>query len=123
MSVENWPANVNKRILRNPTSWSMLNKVVEDKTLSGKTKRRLANSLSKQSFSVKMRFSYDEFVRFKNWYENNIKYGLNKFYFPQIDDVDGEKNDVAYQFAAGSEPKISNPSGKNIDVTMTWERV
>ena len=91
--------------------------------MSGKTKRMLYASKMKKPFTVKMRFTYNEYTAFKNWYENSCFNGLYSFNYPTIDQFSGTVTDKEYQFVAGSAPQYSNPSGKYIDCSMQWEEV
>lgn len=120
MAVQ-WNENVNKRILRDGTSWSNIAGFKSDETRSGKTKRRSYHSLEKRQFSVKMRFSLGEYTIFNNWYKNTLKQGLLAFEFPKIDSTSGSL--VVYRFTADGSPQFSNPSGDLIDCTMKWEEV
>lgn len=79
-------------------------------------------SLAKRPFTVKMLFSYDEYLIFTEWYNNTCYKGLYSFAYPTIDRF-GVKTDKEYQFVAGTAPQYSNPSGKNIECTMSWEEV
>lgn len=114
-----FPDGVRKRILRDGTSWSSINAVKEDKTRSGKPKRMLYASMGSRQFTVKMRFTYDEYLIFDSWYNHECYKGLNSFAFPQIDRIGGDEKE--YRFVAGSEPSYSNTSGKIIECSMTWE--
>lgn len=131
-----FPNGIRKRILRDGASWSNVNAVKEDKTRSGKTKRMLYASMTKRQFSVKMRFTYDEYLIFNDWWENECYYGLNSFGFPQVDKPYNKeianagtggttipKGWKEYRFVAGSSPQFSNPSGVIFDCTMQWEEV
>lgn len=105
-------------------SWGEISGFIEDKTRSGKVKRRLATTQAKRQFSVKMNFSYEQYVSFRNWYQNNIKYGLKSFGFPNLDKVGHDTEDIKeYRFVSSGSPKYSNPSGKIVQCTMTWEEV
>lgn len=81
----------------------------------------LAYSMAKKPFSVKMRFTYEEYLIFDNWYNNVCYKGLNSFAFPQIDRINGTEKE--YRFVEGSAPQYSNPSGKYIECSMQWEEV
>ena len=78
--------------------------------------------MAKKPFSVKMHFTYDEYVLFDTWYNEVCYKGLNSFSFPRIDSTDKTVN-KEYRFVAGSAPKYSNPSGKIIECSMEWEEV
>lgn len=119
--AENWSSSVNKKVLRDGASWSSVQGFIENESLSGKTVRRLAHSMGKRKFSVKMRFTISEYNSFIDWYNNTIFYGSQSFMFPQIDAINGD--DKEYRFANGGEPKFSNPSGKIIECDMEWEEV
>ena len=116
-----WADGVNTKILRNGTSWNDVVGFKEYKTLSGKPKRRIANSFAKRPFTVKMRFSVDEYKLFEEWWNDKCLRGINSFAFPMVD------NDVVtyreYQFASNGAPKYSNNKGKFIDCAMVWEEV
>lgn len=117
-----FPNGIRKRILRNGSSWGEVSGFKEDKTLSGKPKRIMCASMTKRPFLVKMLFTYDEYLIFTDWYNNTCYKGLYSFSFPTVDRF-GVKSNKEYQFAAGSAPQYSNPSGKNIECTMQWEEV
>lgn len=116
-----WLESVNTRVLRNGTSWNEVQGFITDITRSGKTKRRLASSMQKQTFTVKFLFSLAEYTDFRNWYKNTILYGSRSFLFPEIDSQSGSY--VEYQIAEGGSPQYSNPTGDKIECTMKWERV
>ena len=81
----------------------------------------LAYSMAKRPFSVKMRFTYAEYLLFDEWYNNTLTgcaKGLNSFAFPQIDRIGG--SDKEYRFVAGQAPQYSNVSGNIIDCSMQW---
>lgn len=94
---------------------------VEDMTRSGKAKRRLANTQQKRTFTVKFRFDMTEYSYFVSWYNNDIRKGLFSFGFPQIDSTGTTIKE--YRISANGSPKVSNPSGDMVDVTMEWEEV
>lgn len=121
MTVD-WSSGVNNKILRSGTSWSEQIKFIEDKTRSGKTKRRLAHSLAKRSFLVKMRFTVLEYENFTSWYNNTTMGGLYPFRFPMIDQ-EGHTTTKVYQFASNGEPQYANISGDMIECTMGWQEV
>ena len=116
-----WDSNVNKRILRDGTSWSNIVGFKSDETRSGKTKRRSYHSQEKRQFSIKMRFTVEEYMYFSNWYKNTIKQGLYAFEFPKIDSI--SETLVVYRFTTDGSPQFTNPSGDIIDCTMKWEEV
>lgn len=112
------------KVLRNGTNWSEIEGFIEDKTRSGKGKRRLSASQSKRQFNVKIRFKFEEQQRFSAWYQNECRYGLYSFGYPRIDEVGHNTSHIReYRFAKGGQPKYSNPSGNLIDCTMVWEEV
>lgn len=120
--VKSFPAGINKRILRDGTSWQNSVKFIEDETMSGKRKRRLSATQEKKSFSVKMRFTENEYQIFDQWFTDTLKSGLYSFYFPQIDrSVD--KPYRIYRFTKDGSPQYSNPGGKLFDVSMKWEEM
>lgn len=121
MTVVEWPEGVNKKILRNGTSWSGITGFKEDETRSGKRKRRLYASMENAPFSVSMRFRIEEYSLFKEWYRTKCRFGLYAFYFPRIDSVGGER--YIYRFAVDGAPSCSNPDGKFVAVGMKWEEV
>lgn len=120
MIVVNWDNRVNKRILRNGTSWSEPESFIEDETRSGKKKRRLYKSLANRTFSVSMRFTLEEYEYFREWYEYVCKKGFYAFYFPKVDSDDKTVVSV-YRFTSDGLPSYSNSSGKNIECSMKWE--
>lgn len=116
--AEAWATGVNQKV-RRETTWSEIQGFISDPTLSGKTKRRMASSMAKRPFEVSMLFTYEEYLLFSYWYQNDIKFGTLSFEFPIIDGSGtGE-----YRFADGGAPHYSNESGKLIKCTMTWEEV
>lgn len=116
-----WNEQINKKVLRSGASWGEQEGFIEDKTLSGKPKRRLAHCMAREQISVTMRFNQDEYQLFRLWYKNTLNHGMYSFYFPEIDVIGGQN--VVYQFAVGGTPKYSNPSGDIVEAQMTWERV
>ena len=114
-----WATNVNQKILRDGSSWNEIDGFIEDPTLSGKKKRRMAHSMAKRTFSVTLNMTYTEYASFKTWYEETIKYGTLSFAFPKID---GSGNGE-YIFASGGAPKYTNSSGQIISCNMVWEEV
>lgn len=122
MITINWAEGVNKRVLRNGTEWEATNGFIEDETMSGKKKRRIAHNQKKRPFTVSMRFTLAEYTLFDNWWNTSCRKGLYAFRFPRIDAISDTDNAV-YQFADGSAPKYSNPSGDLINCSMEWEEV
>lgn len=116
-----WPEGVNKKARRNGTNWDLPNGVIEDKTRSGKKKRRLATSFEKSAFSVSFIFTLKEYRIFKVWWKDVCRFGFYSFAFPCVDDNTGELKE--YRFIAGSRPKEINESGDKITVQMEWEEV
>lgn len=122
MEIKTWATGVNTRVLRDGSNWTETVGFIEDKTMSGKRKRRLAYYSEKRPFTVKMRFTFDEYLIFRNWYENVLKKGFFSFYFPKIDEP--SSNTLGrYRFVADGKPQFSNPSGKLVDATMKWEEL
>lgn len=122
MTTINWKSEINSKVLRNGTSWNEICGFISDTTRSGKAKRRLAHSMGKRTFSVKMRFTIPEYELFKQWYRSDLLYGANSFIFPHaVDEVDGIENATEYRFTSGSSPKYTNNSADYIDVSMEWE--
>lgn len=122
MATVSWDSRVNTRVLRSGTSWSDATLFIEDETKSGKTKRRLAHSQSKRSFSVSMRLSPEEYEYFRIWFKETTFGGLYPFTFPRIDSVDPDET-AEYRFTSDGAPSYSNPGGRMIDVSMEWEEV
>lgn len=120
MTVD-WIDGVNKRVQRNGTSWQDIQGFICDKTRSGKQKRRLSASQEKKQYNVSFIFNYKEYLLFSDWYRNTLRYGLHSFYFPKIDEINGDNTE--YRFADGGSPQYENTSGKIIKVTMIWEEV
>ena len=79
-------------------------------------------SMAKKPFTVKMHFTYNEYILFDNWYNSasGCAKGVNSFAFPTIDRLSGESE---YRFVAGTSPRYSNPSGRIIECSMQWEEV
>jgi len=119
--IVSWSTYVNTKILRS-TTWEETDGFIQDKTRSGKQKRRGAFSQEKRPFNVRMRMSESEYQYFHSWYVNTTKKGVYSFYFPVID-AENKTTYKTYRFAEGGAPKYSNPSGIMIDVSMEWEEV
>lgn len=115
--IVNWASGVNTKILRNGTSWSEVQKYIQDQTRSGKIKRRMYHSQAKKTFSVKMRFTPTEYETFKVWFEDTLMNGLYDFNFKQIDQY-GHTTDKVYRFS--TVPQYNAVSGNNIEVSMEW---
>ena len=119
MSVS-WDSNVNTKVLRNGTDWGEAEKIIEDKTRSGKVKRRFAYSCEKRKFNVSFKFTMAEYLAFREWFEEDIHGGMYTFSFPKIDSLDKTVMQD-YKISKGGFPKYSNESGKIIKCSMTWE--
>ncbi len=119
MTVD-WSVYVNKKVLRDGTDWGEAEKIIEDKTRSGKVKRRFAYSCEKRKFSVAFKFTMIEYNAFRDWFENDLHCGMNSFSFPKIDSLDKSIMKV-YKICKGGFPKYSNQSGKIMKCSMTWE--
>ena len=117
-----WASGVNTIIRRSGSTWNEVEGFIEDESLSGKTKRRIAHSMGKRPFSVVMQFSFSEYETFTQWYNETCRRGAYSFSFPQIDKT-GTVQNKEYRFAQGGQPSYSNPSSTTIDCTMTWEEV
>ena len=118
----NWDSNVNTRVLRIGTDWNEPETIIEDKTRSGKPKRRLAYSSEPRKFNVAFKFTTSEYDSFRTWFRDYLRKGMNSFNFPKVDSVD-KTTMQEYQIAKGGFPKYSNESGKIIKCTMVWEEV
>lgn len=118
----NWDSNVNTRVMRNGTDWSEPETIIEDKTRSGKPKRRLAFSSERRKFNVAFKFNTDEYSAFRTWFVDYLRKGMNSFNFPKVDSLDKTVMQE-YLIAKGGFPKYSNESGKIIRCTMIWEEV
>ena len=116
-----WSNNVNKRILKNGTSWNDNVGFTEKKTLSGKPKRIRSNTFQKRPFQVKMLFTLTEYLYFLDWWKNDCEEGFNSFAFPCVDDNSGIFKE--YQFAVDGAPRYVNVSADKIECTMKWEEV
>ena len=124
MITVNWASTVNMRILRNGTSWESKSGFLEDTSLSGKTKRRIAHSMEKRVFAVTMRFTLSEYTDFESWYNTVCRKGVYAFTFPRIDAINqNDTPNAIYRFVNGSAPKYSNPSGDLVECAMEWEEV
>ena len=117
-----WADGVNKKVLRDGNDWGEPETIIEDKTRSGKQKRRLYASCSKREFKVAFNFNMTEYTNFRNWFETTLKKGMYSFNFPQIDSLDKTVT-KEYRIKVGGFPRYNNTSGKNIKCTMTWEEV
>lgn len=120
MIVE-WDSDLPTKIYREGSSWEETEGFIQDKTKSGKMKRRGAFSQLKRPFAVKMRFTDEQYHIFHEWYETETKKGVYSFHFPQIDSSD-KSILKTYRFAEGGAPKYS-PNNQYLDVTMKWEEV
>lgn len=120
--VCNWDERINKRVLRNGSSWEDNVGFIEDKTMSGKPRRRLAHCMEREKYAVSFRFNHYEYKLFRQWYKNTLLFGMYPFYFPEIDVIGGGQNAI-YQITSDGAPKYDNPSGDLIEVQMTWEKV
>ena len=118
--AENWCSGVNIKVLRN-SDWQEPVKIIEDKTRSGKQKRRYYASNSKRLFNVTMRFTLSEYELFRTWYEEDIKCGMYSFLFPKIDS--STKPLTEYRISQSGTPKYQNISGDIIECGMVWEEV
>ena len=115
-----WSSEVNQKVLRNGNGWEEPETVIEDKTRSGKQKRRLYSSSEKRTFQVSFNFNMDEYNAFRTWVKYSIRKGALSFEFPQIDSTD--KTVMAeYRMKKGGFPKYSNESGTVINCKMVWE--
>ena len=114
-----WSSSVNQIIRRDGTSWGEIEGFISDRTLSGKTKRRMSASMAKRPFAVTMIFTKTEYDSFSYWYHNDLKFGTLSFNFPKIE---GSGN-AEYRIAEGGAPQYSNTSGDKIQCTMTWEEM
>lgn len=116
-----WHRKINQKVRRDGTSWNEISGFIEDKTKSGKVKRRLANSKEKRTFSVKFIFTFEEYELFSEWYQKTILYGSKSFMFPKIDSE--TKEYVEYRITNDGVPSYSNRSGKLIECSMKWEEI
>lgn len=116
-----WCEDVNTTILRDGTNWEQRQGFISDTTRSGKSKRRMAHYMGHKPFTVKMRFTEQEYHAFDTWFETECCYGANSFRFPKID-KSGQKVFEEYQFADGGYPKYINVGGNSIECTMQWEK-
>ena len=117
-----WDSNVNQKVLRSGTGWEEPVTIIEDKTRSGKVKRRFAHSCENRTFSVAFNFTLDEYDDFRTWFETTTRCGMYSFYFPQIDGIDKTVL-KEYRITKNGFPKYSNESGKIIKCSMTWEEL
>lgn len=122
MTDINWSPYVNKTLLRDGASWSEPETMIEDKTRSGKQKRRMFHSMEKRTFTVAFNFTLEEYNYFRTWFTDVLKKGMYSFNFPQIDNIDKTVM-KEYRIKAGGYPKYSNKTGQWINCTMTWEEV
>ena len=116
-----WDERINKKVLRSGAGWGEQEGFIEDKTMSGKPRRRLAHTMVREQITLTLRLNQTEYKLFRKWYKETLLLGMYPFYFPEIDVIGGQ--DVVYQFAVNGVPKYSNPSGDLIDAQMTWEKV
>lgn len=114
-----WDSHVNTKVLRDGSSWGEIDGFIEDGTLSGKKKRRMAHSLASRQYTVQLNMTYEEYAYFKAWYRNDIKFGSLSFEFPNIDGSGTNE----YRFVSGGAPRYTNQSGQIISCSMVWEEV
>lgn len=108
------------KILRS-TSWNTPLRIIGDDTRSGFARVRMAHSGSKQTYSVTLQMNEEDSVKFKRWFLNDDLSGLNPFYLPKIDRVNGE--DTVYRFIPGTDLKWSNTAGDILEVTFDLEEL
>lgn len=121
MIVKNYPEIINNRVLKNGTSWNFRKGFISDKTKSGKVKRRIANSMERQVYTLSINFPYEEYIIFNKWYEEELKNGVYPFYFDDIEKIESEKQ--VYQFTDDGCPQISNRYGNILSISMKWEKI
>ena len=121
MTEINWSPYVNTTVYRDGADWQEPVKIIEDRTRSGKQKRRYYASNTKRTFNIKMKFSMVEYEAFRNWFENTIRSGMYSFMFPQIDSI--SKPLKEYRISASGFPKYSNITADKIQCTMVLEEV
>jgi hypothetical protein len=115
-----WPDGVNKKILRS-SSWNLPLGVISDQMRSGKSKTRAGLVKSPMSLSVTMNMKLEEYLVFRNWFNNALRRGVFSFAFPQIDNNTGTIKE--YRFAPDANISIKNPSGDIIELSMQWEEL
>lgn len=114
-----WPDGVNKYVLREST-WELPVGYIEDKTRSGKKKRRAAFSQEPEVFKCVMHMTRQEYIWFKDWYNLACRRGVMSFPLPRIDGgVDAPE--VEYQFSGNI--SVSNPGGDVVKLSFTLEEV
>ena len=120
MTDINWSPNVNKKVLRDGNDWGEPETIIEDKTRSGKQKRRLYASSTKREFKVAFNFNMSEYSNFRNWFKTVLKKGMYSFNFPMIDSIDKSVM-KEYRIKVGGFPRYQNVNGQIVKCTMTWE--
>lgn len=118
MAVQ-WSEHVNQKVRRDGSSWSEITGFISDKTLSGKTKRRMSASMAKRPFQVSFIFDLTEYQYFSAWYQSDLKFGTLSFAFPKIDG----SGTAEYRIAEGGAPSYTNTSGNKIQCSMSWEEM
>lgn len=115
-----WPEGVNKYVLREST-WELPTGFIEDKTRSGKKKRRAHASQSPTAFKCVLHMTKQEYVWFKQWYEVACRRGVMSFPLPEIDGgIDAPERE--YQFA-GENISVSNLGGDVVKLSFSLEEV
>lgn len=115
-----WPEGVNKYVLRE-SSWELPTGFLEDKTRSGKKKRRAMHSQSSKAFKCVLHMTKQEYEWFEQWYEVACRRGVMSFPLPKIDGgPDAEERE--YQFA-GEYISVSNPGGDTVKLSFSLEEV
>jgi hypothetical protein len=104
----NWPAGVNKKVLRN-SSWNLPSGVIADQMRSGKYKVRAAHRQKPVSFSVVFYMREAEYQLFLDWFNNVCYRGALTFGFPKIDSVNGPTTE--YRFSPDSSIQVTNLYG------------
>lgn len=115
-----WPEGVNKYVLREST-WELPVGFIEDTTLSGKKKRRMASAQKPEVFKCVLHMTKQEYVWFKDWYKIACRQGTLSFALPRIDGVD-EEEEVEYQFANNNISAI-NVGGDVVKLSFSLEEV
>jgi len=115
-----WPAlNGNRvgRVLRS-SSWDAAPGFIADQTRSGKYKARANHIHAPDEFKITMHMTLPEYRAFDIWWRTVCRKGVHSFAYPKINDNTGVL--AEYRFAPEAKIEISNTSGDNLEITMTW---
>lgn len=112
--AESWPMYIHHADI----NWTITTKenLVRFSPERGRSKARRISTKAVETLSISLTLNAWEFRVFRKWYEEELNYGLNDFYFPDFVD-DGD--DRLARFS--SVPQWARADEKNWTVTATIE--